>query len=216
MSDNTIYLITGANKGLFFVSYPLFPPTPYQPFPGIGLALVAHLLQRPHTTVIATYRSSSSPLNPFSTLPSPNPSSTLIPLSLSTLHIPSTPSLQSLLPAHITTLDVVVANAGGTSGFRDVESTSAADMTRDFEVNAVGTAELFRVCWPLLEKKSRREPKKFVVVTSSVGSIGALAEGENFPATAYGMSKAAANWWARKVSLDFAGRGLAVGILHPG
>jgi NAD(P)-dependent dehydrogenase (short-subunit alcohol dehydrogenase family) len=87
-------------------------------------------------------------------------------------------------------------------------------MMYDFEVNAVGTAELFRVCWPLLER-SEKEIKKFVMVSSSVGSIGTLAE-ENFPATAYGMSKAAANWWARKVSLDFRENGLAVGILHPG
>ncbi|OIW28308.1 NAD(P)-binding protein [Coniochaeta ligniaria NRRL 30616] len=196
MPDNTIYLVTGTNKG-------------------IGLALVSHLLQRPNTTVIATFRASSSAPS-TSALSSlvPHPSSTLIPLPLPILPIPSTATLTSLLPPSITHLDVVIANAGGTSGFRDVPSTSAQDMRYDFDLNAVGTAELFRVTWPLLEC-SGKGTKKFVVVSSSVGSIGGLAE-ENFPATAYGMSKAAANWWARKVGLDFGGRGLAVGVLHPG
>jgi NAD(P)-dependent dehydrogenase (short-subunit alcohol dehydrogenase family) len=88
-------------------------------------------------------------------------------------------------------------------------------MRADFEVNAVGTAEMFRVCWPLMEGRSGTVVKRLAVVSSSVGSIGCLGE-ENMPATAYGMSKAAQNWWARKVSLDFGGRGLAVVVLHPG
>lgn len=182
--------------------------------PGIGLALVEHLLQRPDTTVIAAFRASSATApNPFSAIEPPNASSTLIPLPLPTVPIPSPSALASLLPPSITRLDVVVANAGGTSGFRDVASTSAEDMRYDFEANAVGPAELFRCVWPLLERGAT--VRKFVLVSSSVGSIGTLAE-ENMPATAYGMSKAAANWWARKASLDFAERGLAVGILHPG
>jgi hypothetical protein len=30
------------------------------------------------------------------------------------------------------------------------------------------------------------------------------------------MSKAAANYWAKKVSVEFKGKGLLVGIVHPG
>jgi len=172
--------------------------------------------------VIAAYRSSSSPSPPFSTLSPSDPSSTLIPLPLPVYPIPSTATLLSLLlPGSITRLDCVVANAGGTSGFRGVEDTTAGDMRYDFEVNAVGVAELFRVCWPLMEEEEGAKGgkgvavKRFVVVGSSVGSIGALEE-ESFPAVAYGMSKAAVNWWARKVGLEFGGRGLAVGVVHPG
>ena len=57
--------------------------------------------------------------------------------------------------------------------------------------------------------------KKFILITSSVGSIASLPH-ENLPSTAYGMSKAAANWFAKKVSVEFAERGLVVGIFHPG
>lgn len=53
-----------------------------------------------------------------------------------------------------------------------------------------------------------------MLMSSSVGSIGSLEE-EGFPSTAYGMSKAAANWWGRLVwSLRIGG--LVVGVLHPG
>jgi NAD(P)-dependent dehydrogenase (short-subunit alcohol dehydrogenase family) len=169
--------------------------------------------------VIAVYRAASSPLDPFSQL-TPHPSSTLISLPLSVYPIPSTSELQALLPPDVTRLDCVVANAGGTSGFRDVEGTTAGNMLYDFEVNAVGPAELFRVCWPLMkgvgaEEEGRDGIKRFVVVSSSVGSIGALEE-ESMPAVAYGMSKAAGNWWAKKLSVDYRDKGLAVGIVHPG
>ncbi|KAB5577880.1 hypothetical protein GE09DRAFT_534124 [Coniochaeta sp. 2T2.1] len=195
-TDNTVYLITGSNKG-------------------IGLSLVSHLLARPNTTVLALYRATSPPPNPFSSLlPPSHPSSTLIPLPLPTIPPSSTASLASLLPSSITHIDVVISNAGGTSGFNSIADTSAQDMLYDFTLNAVGMADLFRVAWPLLEK-SEREVKKFVVISSSVGSIKGLGE-ENFPAAAYGMSKAAANWWGRKLALDYKGKGLGVGILHPG
>lgn len=54
-----------------------------------------------------------------------------------------------------------------------------------------------------------------MLISSSVGSIGCLGE-ESFPSTAYGMSKAAANWFARKLSGEFKEQGLLVGVVHPG
>jgi NAD(P)-dependent dehydrogenase (short-subunit alcohol dehydrogenase family) len=91
------------------------------------------------------------------------------------------------------------------------------DMLRDFEVNAVGPARLFRAVWPLLEGSGGGGgggQKRFVLITSSLGSIGTL-DVESMPGVAYGMSKAAANWWAKKVSVELTGR-LVVGIIHPG
>lgn len=74
--------------------------------------------------------------------------------------------------------------------------------------------KLFRATWPLLEGSARGK-KKFVLISSSVGSIGSLGE-ESFPSMAYGMSKAAANWFAKKLSVEFKEQGLLVGIVHPG
>lgn len=85
-------------------------------------------------------------------------------------------------------------------------------MRYDFEVNTVGTVKLFKSTWPLLRDG---DAKKFIVVSSSVGSIAAL-EQESFPGTAYGISKAALNWFAKKVSVEMKDEGLLVGIVHPG
>jgi len=131
----------------------------------------------------------------------------------------------------ITHLDVVVANAGGSSGFKDILSTvdPDKDLLYDFRVNAVLPLKLFQAVSPLLFSSSvpagddgtstsssgSNPPKKWIYITSSVGSIGSLGE-ESFPSTAYGMSKAAGNWLARKLAVEFAGRGLLVGVVHPG
>ncbi|KXX73565.1 Norsolorinic acid ketoreductase [Madurella mycetomatis] len=207
MSDNTIYLITGANRG-------------------IGLHLTALLLARPNTTVIATSRTPS--ITPASIPGTLHPTSKLIPFLLDESNpVINHASLRARLAAEypdVTRLDVVVANAGGSSGFKDVLGTEPEEIARDLEVNTLGAVRLFQAVVGLLlgeggdvdgvgeEDKGR---KRFVVVSSSVGSIGAL-EMENFPGVGYGMSKAATNWWARKVSLEFAAKGLLVGVLHPG
>jgi NAD(P)-dependent dehydrogenase (short-subunit alcohol dehydrogenase family) len=96
-------------------------------------------------------------------------------------------------------------------------------MERDFRVNAAGPARLFRAVWPVMEASSsssaddgegNKKEKKFVLITSTLGSIG-LLDKEMMPGVAYGMSKVAANWFARKVSVELKGR-LVVGVLHPG
>ncbi|SPQ25537.1 9e8016d4-0dd3-4ae3-af2d-b2f82353f430 [Thermothielavioides terrestris] len=240
MSGNTVYLITGANRGL-------------------GLAMTTLLLARPHTTVIATSRKPADSLTALSTARSSSsstihPTSRLIPLLLDEADDAiSSATLPARLAAATTAaaaggssssgpplrLDVVIANAGSSAAFRDVLGTDpGADMVRDFEVNAVGPAKLFRAVWPLLERASaagtaegqgegeghnkqagKEEGKevggvgKFVLVSSSLGSIGLLDQ-ESLPGVAYGMSKAAANWWAKKTEL---GQALAdaVGFKEP-
>jgi NAD(P)-dependent dehydrogenase (short-subunit alcohol dehydrogenase family) len=55
---------------------------------------------------------------------------------------------------------------------------------------------------------------KFVYVSSTLGSIGILDQ-ESMPGVAYGMSKAAGNWFVKKVSVELKGQVVA-GVLHPG
>ncbi|KAK0636498.1 hypothetical protein B0T17DRAFT_83086 [Bombardia bombarda] len=207
MSGDTVYLVTGANRG-------------------IGLAITTLLVRRPHTIVVATSRKQhADDLN--NTAADAHETSKIVPVLLDE----QVPALSSatlpgrLLAEHgIARLDVVIANAGGSSGFKSIlETDMDQDLLYDFSVNAVGPAKLFRAVWPLLLLPSSaaggsetvKGGKKFVLVTSSVGSIGALEE-ESMPTTAYGMSKAAANWFARKLSVEFRDRGLLVGIVHPG
>lgn len=181
--------------------------------------MVSDLLLRPSTTVIATVR---DPLNEtvksLVSLPT-GENSTLLIVPLNTA-VPGAgyDSLRDRLVAgRITHLDVVIANAGTSSGFKPMLETTGEDLKYDFEVNSIGPLELFKATWPLLAKSDAddSEKKKFVLITSSVGSIGGLEE-EAFPGSAYGMSKAAANWFAKKLSVEFKGEGLKVGIIHPG
>jgi NAD(P)-dependent dehydrogenase (short-subunit alcohol dehydrogenase family) len=116
-------------------------------------------------------------------------------------------------------VDVVVANAGSSTGFKDVLHTEPDEMLRDFEVNTLGPVRLFRAVAGLmqLQEEGAKKEKKFVLITSSIGSIGIMdLEKMLLPGVGYGMSKAAANWWAKRISLEFKDKGLLVGVLHPG
>ncbi|EAQ87624.1 hypothetical protein CHGG_04243 [Chaetomium globosum CBS 148.51] len=115
----------------------------------------------------------------------------------------------------VTKLDVVLANAGGSTAMGGVLDTDPEEMVRDFGVNAVGEVRLLQAVWPLLKRAEGEEGLgKFVYVSSTLGSIG-LLDRESMPGVAYGMSKAAANWFAKKVSVELKGQ-VVVGVLHPG
>ncbi|KAK3985160.1 NAD(P)-binding Rossmann-fold containing protein [Cladorrhinum sp. PSN332] len=212
MADNTVYLITGANRG-------------------IGLALTTLLLLRPKTTVIATSRSLPLPLPSSSDAtpsPSPSPYASLSIHPTSALHpIPldeSNPSISSsALPAVLSSLgikhiNILIANAGSSVGFKSVQDTDIDNFRQDLEVNFLNVVKLFGVVWPLLERAETE--KKLIVMSSSVGSIGLMGlEGGgdgNLPVGSYGVSKAAVNWWAQKLSVEYKNKGLLVGVIHPG
>ncbi|KAH6634882.1 hypothetical protein B0J18DRAFT_417385 [Chaetomium sp. MPI-SDFR-AT-0129] len=197
MSDNTVYLVTGANRG-------------------IGFALVTVLLVRPNTTVFATARTASSaaPLTNFQG--TVHATSKLIPVLLneddSSGATTSATLATRLREEHsVQKLDVIVANAGGSQPPGTVLDSDPVAVMKDFEVNAIGPLKLFQALWPLLD--AGRE-KKFVYITSTLGSIE-LLQLEQLPGVGYGMSKAAANWFAKKVSVEL-GDKVIVGILHPG
>jgi len=167
------------------------------------------LLQRPNVTVVHTAR------KPTTDRTAAHPTSRFIHFLLDEADpaISSATLAARLREEHgIDRLDVVVANAGASSGFKGVLETEPEDVLSDFETNAVGVVKLFRATWPLLQKGTQ---KKFVLISSSVASIATL-ERESLPCTAYGMSKAAANWFAKKLSAEFKEQGLSVGIIHPG
>lgn len=181
--------------------------------------MVADLLLRFATTVVATVRDPShSTARSLHDIPTADGSKLVILPLDDKVEAIGYSSLQSRLAEQgVYRLDVVVANAGASSAFGGTLGTEAGAAQDCFEVNSVGPLKLFQACWPLLDKSDSADPagKKFVLVTSSVGSIEGL-EAESFPAVAYGMSKAAANWLARNISVEFRDKGLKVGIIHPG
>lgn len=172
------------------------PPLPPPPSPrhhisiltshrlGIGHALVTHLLLRPNTTVIGTSRA------PFPTpFPPTSQTSSFLPLLLDDANpkIASDTLAARLAAEHnITKLDVVVANAGASSGFRDVLDLQdvEGELTYDFVANAVGPVRLFRGVWGLLKEGGGEGGRKFVLVSSVMGSIGGLGV-EGLPGLAW-------------------------------
>ncbi|UNI24517.1 hypothetical protein JDV02_010255 [Purpureocillium takamizusanense] len=206
MANNMTYLITGANRG-------------------IGRQLTTNLLLRPRTTVVATVRNPADETSQsLLSLPRAD-SSALIVLPLNDadpsidstslaarLAVASEKEQMSLSVKHI---DVVVANAGAAAEFQCVLDTSPEAARSCFEVNAIGPLKLFQACWPLLARSAREGGSKFVLISSSAGSIAGIGM-ELPPIVAYGMSKSAANWLAKKISVEFQDQGLNVGVIQPG
>jgi norsolorinic acid ketoreductase len=76
--------------------------------------------------------------------------------------------------------------------------TNVKSVREMFEVNTMGPLNLIQAFFPLLEKSSKPQ---FLVITSSIGSIGDM---EKFPVPffGYGLSKAAANYLVRKLHFE--------------
>lgn len=106
--------------------------------------------------------------------------------------IDSTPAaaMDSLAAQGITTLDIVIANAGISNYYGPGTTTPIKEFRDHLEVNTVGVVVLFQAVWPLLQKSA--DPK-FVAISSGLASIGDM---ETLPlaSSAYGASKAALNY----------------------
>jgi len=109
----------------------------------------------------------------------------------------------------ITKLDVVIANAGVSKYFGSARVTPASEMAEHFAINAVAPLLLFQAMASLLDaaaaaatpSASGRAGPKFVVLSSGAGSLG-LVESLPVENTAYGASKAAANFVTRRIHFE--------------
>ncbi len=105
------------------------------------------------------------------------------------------------------TLDVLLNNAGV------LQRTSLEDLDLEavrwqFEVNALGPLKITSALASHLIEGS-----KVAHVTSRMGSVADNSSGSHY---GYRMSKAALNMASKSMSVDLAGRGIAVCVLHPG
>lgn len=186
---------------------------------GIGRQIVAQLLLRPSTTVAATVRDTNhESAATLKLLPVASASKlVIVPLNSKDSKYSYDSLVHRLSHENVNALDIIIANAGTVANFKGILETDMDDAEQCFEVNTLGPLQLFQTCWPLLEKSDVNDAakKKFVLITSASASIEIL-EWESFPNVAYGMSKAAVNWLVKKISVDFKGAGLKVGIIHPG
>ncbi|KAM6479565.1 hypothetical protein HDV62DRAFT_393436 [Trichoderma sp. SZMC 28011] len=177
------YLITGANRG-------------------IGLALVETFLARDNVVVIAAVR---DPLDEKSTAALSNAicgsNSELIIIKIDSLDSNSSSSGIASIPERIDHLDVVIANAGVLQHYGPVTALPIDMLSYHFTINTAAPISLLQNCLPLLKKSNKNNCPKFVVISSSLGSIAQVDQVS--PLTgAYGASKVAINYLMRKVHFE--------------
>ncbi|KZT54355.1 NAD(P)-binding protein [Calocera cornea HHB12733] len=189
MSAPTVYLVSGANRG-------------------IGLGLVTSLAARDNVVVFAGARNPSS-ASDLKTLQAKYPGKVHI-LKLTSADAADNTAAAEEIKRVTGKLDVVIANAGIANFFGTILNTPLDSMREHYDVNVVGPTLLFQSVWPLLEQSTKPE---FVIISSIAGSI---AGGASLPAgiLAYGASKAGANFLAMKLHSEHPE--LVVADIHPG
>ncbi|UQC90037.1 short-chain dehydrogenase [Colletotrichum lupini] len=170
--SRTTFLVTGAGRG-------------------IGSGLVASLLLRPSSTVIAAGGGSKIIIVKIDSSVETDPAKAV-----------------SILQRdhNITALDVVIANAGIAHSSGPVIKTSTAAIRDHLAVNTIGPLLLFQATAPLLK----------ATVTSILGTISGMESLESLPPALSpdGASKGALNWFIRR--LHFEEIWLTGFLLHPG
>ncbi|KAF2259789.1 NAD(P)-binding protein [Lojkania enalia] len=192
MTGQTIYFVTGANRGL-------------------GRALVEHYLALPNSFVAAGVRdpehSTAKSLFDFPK----GENSTLVTVKVeATSDTDAKEAVTTLQKEHsIDHLDVVISSAGICRLSR-LDEVDIADLLDHVNVNAVGVVRLFQATKDLLQKTKN---PKFVVMGSNAGSVAHM-QWFPFPQGAYAGSKAMTNSIMRKIAME--NPWLTSVTLHPG
>ncbi|EJU05886.1 NADP-binding protein [Dacryopinax primogenitus] len=187
---STVYLISGANRGL-------------------GLALVTELISRPETVVFAGARSMSS-ASDLQALATKYPEKVHL-VELTSADEENNAAAIAKVKEVAGKLDVVISNAGISGALCATAEVPLEGMREHFEINVLGPLALFKACYPLL--RTSTEDPKFAVISSIVGSTE-LGTVRPWPSAAYGTSKAAVNWLTRKLEYEYPG--LVTIPIHPG
>ncbi|KAJ7505809.1 hypothetical protein B0H11DRAFT_2153993 [Mycena galericulata] len=187
MSAKTVYLISGANRG-------------------IGLGLASVLAARPNTIVFAGARDPAA--QSLKDLAAKH--SNVHPVKLTSGDKEDNEAAVAEIQKTAGQLDVIIANAGIASHYGPLATTPVSAFRDHWEVNTIGPVVLFQAAHTLLLASPSGAPV-FAVITSAVGSIGRYAQ---LPAAAYGSSKAAVNFLVK--TLDFEHKPLVALAIHPG
>jgi len=175
---STVYLISGANRG-------------------IGLGLVTALARRDNTVVFAGARNPSA-ATALQALVKGFPGKVHI-VKLTSCDKKENEAAVKQINTIAGRLDVVIANAGILNYIGSALETPAENIREHFEINVIGTLILFQAAYPLLTASTSFP--KFILNSSAAGSI---TEGATSSAglLAYGSSKAAENYLARKLHFE--------------
>lgn len=165
-----VHVITGANKG-------------------IGLGLFRTYLSRPNTTVVGIVRSTDA-ANSLKAAGEAIPSGSesnyhVVILDFAKITAPEAAlkDFHAATCGEIDEINTLICSAGHVTPADPTLTMKPEHLRECFEVNTIGTLNAFQTLWPLLhESSSCCGPPKYIVLSSSVGSIGAM---EPFPGGAY-------------------------------
>ncbi|KAJ5730986.1 Short-chain dehydrogenase/reductase SDR [Penicillium malachiteum] len=180
---------------------------------GIGRAMVERYLTRENVTVIASVRNPNSPESvSLSRLPTGNGSRVIIVKIDATSDTDAKEAVNFLVSQGISSLDIVIANAGTfpTAEFTTVADANITDIQHSLDVNTVGPVRLFQATLPLLLKSPS---PRFILISSLMGTITGIKD-IPLKVAAYGASKAAANFFVRKINYEQ--EKIATLAIHPG
>ncbi|KAJ7766524.1 aflatoxin biosynthesis ketoreductase-like protein nor-1 [Mycena maculata] len=187
MSAKSVYLISGANRG-------------------VGYGLVATLAARPKTVVFAGARDpTAQSLTELSAK-----YSNVHPVKLTSGDEADNAAAVAEIQKRAGQLDVVIANAGISKYRGPIANTPPSEFRDHWEVNTLGPIVLFQAAHALLLASPSGVPT-FALISSAVGSIGGYLPRS---VAAYGSSKAAANFLVKV--LDSEHPALISLAIHPG
>lgn len=104
-------------------------------------------------------------------------------------------------------VDILINNAGLLVG-DNLDTLDFSSVEEQFKINALAP-----LAFAKFFKERLSGEKKFVVITSRMGSVADNSSGAQF---GYRMSKAALNAASKSLSIDLRSFGISVGIFHPG
>ncbi|ANB10989.1 hypothetical protein AWJ20_3783 [Sugiyamaella lignohabitans] len=189
MSSNTIYFVSGGNRG-------------------IGFALVKKLSSLANSVVITTAR---SPAKATDLKDWQKEHSNVHVLKYdASVHNDAT-ELATQIEKLTGGIDVFVANSGISEEPMTVLETPIESWTRLYAINTLGPIVLFKALYPLIAK---RDTRKVVFISSGLGSQKNMSDA--FGTSSYGQSKSALNFTAKELSLELAKENFVVVPVHPG
>ncbi|KAF7357243.1 NAD(P)-binding protein [Mycena sanguinolenta] len=187
MSAKTVYLISGANRG-------------------IGYGLAATIAARPNTIVFAGARDPAA--QSLKDLAARHPN--VHPVKLTSGDKAENEAAIAEIQKTAGQLDVIIANAGISKQYGPLATAPLSEYREHFEVNTIGVVVLFQAAHKLLLASPTGSPI-LAYISSGAGSISAYY---HMSAGAYGASKAAANFLVKV--LDAENPTLISMAIHPG
>lgn len=166
---------------------------------GIGKGLLSTYASRPNTLAIAAIRDGpdTAAASTLTSLPVGAGSKVVVAKYDAGSRTSAVELVEFLKTAHgVSSLEVVVANAGILKHFGPAKDASAETIAEHFEINTLAPILLYQATQALLNA-SKQSPK-FFMISSSIGS-NALQDQYPLPVIAYGMSKSAINWAASRI-----------------